>query len=110
VHLETSHESALCPVCGQQGISFLPLPDYYRENAQRHGYVHFGKGEMTSLDTYMCSSCGASDRERLYALWIDQQINATNILRGIKLIHFAPEPALSKKLRALNFLITRLQI
>jgi SAM-dependent methyltransferase len=100
--LETSHESALCPVCGEQDIFFLPLPDYYRENAQRHGYAHFGKGEMTSLLTYSCSNCGASDRERLYALWIDQHMAKGLFTKTTTLIHFAPEEALSKKLRQIN--------
>jgi SAM-dependent methyltransferase len=103
VQLETSHETALCPVCGQQDISFLPLPDYYHENAQRHGYAYFGKGEMTSLQTYSCSHCGASDRERLCALWIDQKISKSFFPKNTTLIHFALEAALSRKLKQLNF-------
>ena len=102
MQLETSHESALCPVCGQQDISFLPLPDYYRKNAHRHGYAHFGKGEMTSQLTYSCTNCGASDRERLYALWFDQQLSKGFFQNATKIIHFAPEAALSEKLKQLN--------
>lgn len=91
-----------CPVCRKQDMSFLPLPDYYRENAQRHGFSHFGKGEMTSLSSYSCSNCGASDRERLYALWIDQRISKCFFKKTTRLIHFAPEAALSEKLRKLD--------
>ncbi len=96
-------QSGWCPVCGNKPVTFLPLPDFYRDNAQRQGFVHFGKGEMTSHETYTCSSCGASDRERLYALWIDQQIGKEYFARGGRLIHFAPEAALSRKLRELGF-------
>ena len=94
--------STYCPICGIQDISFLPLPDFYRENVLRYGYVHFGKGEMTALETYTCANCGASDRERLYALWIDQQIEKIFFSEGSRVIHFAPESTLSKKLKGID--------
>lgn len=88
-----------CSVCGTKNVTFEPLSDFYRINATRHGYVHFGKGEMTALDTYSCGKCGASDRERLYAHWIVTTFtNNRAMLRG-KAIHFAPENALSTFLR-----------
>jgi SAM-dependent methyltransferase len=92
-----------CSVCAQKPASFLPLPDYYLDNARRHGYAHIGKGETVSLETYSCPNCGASDRERLYALWIDQQIEKKRFFKGASLIHFAPEEALSKKLKELGY-------
>lgn len=92
-----------CPVCGSQPASFTPLPEFYLDNARRHGFAHFGKGEMISLETYTCAHCGASDRERIYALWIDQQIEKKLFSTGTRAIHFAPEAALSKKLKDLGF-------
>ena len=92
-----------CPVCGSKQASFLPLPEFYRENARLHGYAHFEKGEMLSLDAYTCTNCGASDRERIYALWIDQQIEKKLFSNVTRAIHFAPEAALSKKLKGLGF-------
>ena len=94
--------SDTCSVCGQNRATFLPLPDYYRDHAERYGFVHFGKSEMTSLQTYSCSNCGASDRERLYAFWLDRQIESGIIRRGSRFIHFAPESALSKKIRGMG--------
>ena len=91
-----------CTVCGCKGVAFLPLPDVYRANALRHGFVHFGKGEMTAHDTYTCGHCGASDRERMYMLWIGQQIEKGFFNNCTRTIHFAPEAALSKRLRALR--------
>lgn len=97
------HQYSFCPVCNKTGASFSPLPEFYGKNARRHGYVHFGKGEMTPLETYSCTNCGASDRERLYAFWIDQQLAKNTFPKATILVHFAPEPALSRKLQALSF-------
>jgi len=94
--------SSRCPVCQTNRASFLPLPEHYRDHALRHGFAYFGKGEMTSHKTYTCSNCGASDRERMYMLWIEQQIEKKSFAMGARAIHFAPEAALSKKLRELG--------
>lgn len=94
---------AYCPVCGTKDTIYKPLPDYYRENSIKYGYIHFGRGEMTAVDTYSCSACGASDRERLYAYWIDKQIRSDFFYKGAKLLHFAPEAALSAKIKKSGF-------
>ena len=57
---------------------------------------------MLSVDAYTCSRCGASDRERIYALWIDQQLENKLFAKGTRTIHFAPEPALSRKLKGME--------
>ena len=92
------NNTTFCPVCNIYGMPFYPLPDLYRENAEKYGYKYFGCGEMTSLETYSCSSCGASDRERLYAVWLDREINKGRIGKNAHFIHFAPEYALSQKI------------
>ncbi|OIR15887.1 hypothetical protein GALL_33880 [mine drainage metagenome] len=90
-----------CPVCGSDQISFLPLPAFYLENARLHGFPHMENGEMLSLEKYTCNRCGASDRERIYALWVDQQLEKKTLSRFGKVMHFAPEAALSIKLKQL---------
>ncbi|CRI59811.1 methyltransferase domain-containing protein [Pseudomonas sp. CCOS 191] len=84
-----------CPVCNSKNAGFSPLSDFYRNSAEQYGYVHFGKGEMTALDTYSCTQCGASDRERLYAYWLASCYAAPGEASGGKAIHFAPEARLS---------------
>lgn len=88
-----------CPVCCTTGVTFNPLPDFYRQNAILHGYAHFGKGEMTALDTYSCSNCDSSDRERLYAYWLVAEINAGTFSSNAKAIHFAPEKSFADYIR-----------
>ena len=88
-----------CPVCGKKFRKFVPLPDYYRKMAEEHGFAFFGQGEMTAHETYSCPICGASDRERLYAFWIDYQVRRGQLNGARKIIHFAPEAQLSLKLR-----------
>ena len=94
-----------CPVCGSTGIRFLPLPGLYAEMAAKTGYRYFGQGEMTAVDTYSCPVCGASDRERLFALWLRDILREAGRDRPEgrpRLLHFAPEAALSEWLRAMN--------
>jgi SAM-dependent methyltransferase len=92
-----------CPVCGKANSGFSALPDYYRENALKYGYPYFGKGEMTTLETYSCINCGASDRERLYAYWIGFQLKDGKLSNKSRIIHFAPETALYNRLRTMNW-------
>jgi SAM-dependent methyltransferase len=92
-----------CPVCKQADVSFAAIPDFYRENARRYGFVHYGQGEMTAHDTYTCKRCGASDRERLYVYWMEQEIAAGRLYKGARVMHFAPEQAMSRVIRASQF-------
>ena len=92
-----------CSVCDKRDCGFGPLPDFYRANAEKYGYLHFGKAEMTALDTYFCSNCGASDRERLYAYYLQQQFSKKSSQH--KAIHFAPEHGLSNFIRQRNLFL-----
>lgn len=94
-----------CPVCGIKPSSFAPLPKFYLENARLHGFAYLDNAETLSLDAYSCTNCGASDRERFYALWIDQQTKNKSIPRNTHVIHFSPEAALSKKLKGIGFFV-----
>ncbi len=96
-----------CPVCNSSVKKFLPLPKFYEKNSKKHGFKHFGKAETINVEHYSCPKCGASDRERLYALYLEREVINKQHPRKISLIHFAPESALSKKLEELNFLAYR---
>lgn len=92
-----------CPVCKQANVTFAAIPEFYRENARRHGFVHYGQGEMTAHDSYTCTRCGATDRERLYVYWMEQEVAAGRLRQGAKVMHFAPEQAMSRLIRGSRF-------
>jgi SAM-dependent methyltransferase len=100
--LRRRQRRSVCPICGADGEGFDPLPDSYRQAAEHYGFVHFGKGEMTALATYFCRRCGASDRERLYAHWLQRCLDGGQLPHGIRVMHFAPEPMLTRYLRETN--------
>ncbi len=95
-------QASWCSVCDNQKASFLPLSEYYHHNASHYGFEHLENMEMLSLDEYSCNYCNASDRERLYALWIDQHFEKKIFSTISSIIHFAPEAVLSKKLKTLG--------
>jgi SAM-dependent methyltransferase len=80
-----------CPVCDIKHNRYEQLPSFYEENAKAYGYQYFGTGEMTAKSTYFCSKCWASDRERLYALYLRNTFNGNETF---SFYHFAPEEGL----------------
>src|ERR1700736_5742734 len=66
-----------CPVCDAADVPMLPLPFYYLREMDKNQYVHsLFLGETLNLEHYSCASCGASDRDRLYALYFRQALMA----------------------------------
>ena len=93
-----------CPICQSMGLGFKPLDNFFIEKYQSLGFKYYQDGEMTAVDTYSCEKCGASDRERLYAHWIDGEFSHSKSNRGQSVIHFAPEENLSRYLRSKIFI------
>ncbi|HEX4371793.1 MAG TPA: hypothetical protein VHZ50_00680, partial [Puia sp.] len=60
-----------CSVCGAVNVGMNPLPIYYLANYQKYKFVHnIFFTETTNLLYYSCKNCNASDRDRLYALYL----------------------------------------
>lgn len=85
-----------CPLCKNTTQDYSPLPNYYKENAEKNGFSYFGQCEMTAHNSYSCPQCWASDRERLYGYWLTKKLNNS---KDFSMIHFAPEKALSEWLQ-----------
>jgi glycosyltransferase involved in cell wall biosynthesis len=91
-----------CPVCGAANFRWHPLPNYYLNAWRKFGFKQSGACEMTPIHTYGCS-CGASDRERLYAFFLQEVMQAKEGFMPERMIHFAPEAALSRHIRAKGY-------
>lgn len=88
-----------CPVCDSRVIAFLPLPEFFRENQQKYGFP-FADSDAETCNTtaYLCPSCEASDRDRLYALYLGDYLKSLN---NAELVDFGPSEPLSAFIRRL---------
>lgn len=78
-----------CPICGNNIVKFKALDEHFLRNLDRHGYVHsIFLAETLNLFEYSCPKCGASDRERLYALYA--QSKRKELENGQKMLEIAP--------------------
>lgn len=73
--------AVFCPVCDKQYQAFLPFGIVKRERAK-------------------CPGCGLLERHRHLWLFLETQNIFSN--KSIRLLHWAPEPALYKKFRSLQ--------
>ncbi len=90
----------LCPVCDQL-VHFRPLDPEYVSQFERANCIHpLESFETLNVVEYSCPSCGASDRDRLYALFFKHS-RAQAKSKPARLLDFAPAAALSRFLRSL---------
>ena len=91
-----------CPVCGNHIKTFLPLPEFYTGNLQKNGWrFSFAENETLNYQYYLCPFCGASDRDRLCALYIQDHLKGAKTDGAVKIVDFAPSPPLSLFIREL---------
>lgn len=96
--LFSSGYSKECAVCGKKVKKFIPLPEYYANQAKRYNFKYtIEEAETISEKEYSCPHCGASDRDRLYALYLEKHINPA---KSYKILDIAPAPALRNYLKA----------
>lgn len=94
-----------CPVCYTDVASFLPLPEQFKGHVFIKGkeYLAYKEVEMLNGDEYACPNCGASDRERFYALYLANFFFKEHNTKKLKMVHFAPEASLKKFLSQFSF-------
>lgn len=94
-----------CPVCDTDVTSYLPLPDQYRGHVLIKGkkYFAYKETEMLNANDYSCSNCGASDRERFYALYMTNFFFKEHHTDELKMVHFAPEASFKNFLSNFSF-------
>ncbi len=89
-----------CPVCNSRVSAFKPIPEFFTENQQKYGYP-FAPEESETCNHlgYACPSCKAADRERLYALYLQNYLKELKESGGGKIIDFAPAAPLTSFIR-----------
>lgn len=88
-----------CPVCRSIFPNFLPLPTAYFQSASRLGVTYsFEDFETLNVGQYNCPNCFATDRDRLYALFVEHVLKPSD---GLRVLEIAPAEGLSRYLRAL---------
>jgi SAM-dependent methyltransferase len=91
-----------CPVCSRRVRGFDPLPRYYERELREHGCAYgFEDSETLNWRQYTCRRCGASDRERLMALYVRERFPGGGSPGPFRLVDFAPSPPLTGVLRQL---------
>lgn len=94
-----------CTVCGVHLRAFKPIWKSYLRKAQEVGYVYpLSSLETFNMSAYSCPACDASDRERLYALYLEGVFGSLDSQRRCRFVEFAPSIALRRKLQSYPFL------
>ncbi len=89
-----------CPVCDRYINHFLSLPEFYSLNAEKYGYrYNIKQAETLNHNAYSCPVCGASDRDRLFALYLQTYFSRTKKDEQISILDIAPSAPLSRYIR-----------
>src|SRR5262245_16972869 len=89
-----------CTVCGTSLKAFKPIWKSYIRKINESNYVYpLSAIETFNKEAYSCPACDASDRERLYAIYFEEVLSAASRDQPLRMIEFAPSPALRRKLR-----------
>jgi SAM-dependent methyltransferase len=83
-----------CPICETRLRAFKPLTPRYEKLTREAGYYPLSRIETFNAAAYYCPSCDATDRERLYALYLERILASLDPRHGYRLIEFAPGSAL----------------
>jgi SAM-dependent methyltransferase len=102
-----------CSVCNGKNVSMIPLyishADVikkffieYQKNQTVHNIFHY---ETFNMNAFTCSNCGANDKDRLYALYMDIFLKQNNVT-NLNMLDIAPTPQLTgflKKKQQINY-------
>ncbi|MDA8414375.1 MAG: class I SAM-dependent methyltransferase [Desulfobacteraceae bacterium] len=98
----------VCPVCQQVVRKFRPIPSYYLKNLTKYGgSTDFSRYETLNYKEYSCPDCGASDRDRLYALYLKLKFQDSSAQEQFTFIDFAPSGSLARIIRPIKGIIYR---
>jgi dTDP-4-amino-4,6-dideoxygalactose transaminase len=90
-----------CPVCEDRVPGFSPLPEFYFHDLEAHGSdLRVPDFETCNFEAYQCPHCGATDRDRLYALYLAAKLPQEDSQQpNFALLDIAPSGPLSGFIR-----------
>jgi len=89
-----------CPVCERKVAAFRPLSAFYYEQWEKHCFEPVAKQDETcNVTAYSCPHCNASDRDRLFSLFLRERLPRHRPAEEFALVDFAPAPALSNHIK-----------
>ncbi|HEX5220148.1 MAG TPA: methyltransferase domain-containing protein [Verrucomicrobiae bacterium] len=90
-----------CPACEDRVPGFSPLPDFYFQQLEEHGSdLHVTQFETINSNAYQCTHCGATDRDRLYALYLGDRLPRSEVQQtDFHLLDIAPSATLSRHIK-----------
>lgn len=92
-----------CPVCNSDIEKFLPMSWSFLKNLDDNCCIHsIFAAETFNMIKYSCSICSATDRDRLYSLYINERFANLDQSQRYSFIEFAPR--LSKKINSYPFI------
>jgi len=72
----SDNKSFYCPVCNKHVTQFLQISDYLDDMLDKYGFFHSVYCiETLNRKAYSCPHCHASDRDRLYAIYIEKRLH-----------------------------------
>jgi len=90
-----------CPACEDRVPGFSPLPEFYSRELISHGSdLQIADFETCNKNAYQCPHCGATDRDRLFALYLSRRLPKSFALQAnYKLLDIAPSRPLADFIR-----------
>jgi SAM-dependent methyltransferase len=93
----------LCPCCENSIEAFLPIPQAYVRECEARGVEHPLDGwETLNLEAYLCPVCGATDRDRLQVLFLQEffaQRRKDSRSQRVNVLEIAPNTPVAKWLQ-----------
>jgi SAM-dependent methyltransferase len=87
-----------CPVCLSRGIPMFPMPFYFFSEWDRNKTLRSPfRAETLNMEHYSCGFCGASDRDRLYALYFGRVLSGQS--HDLAVLEIAPAHSLTRFLK-----------
>lgn len=91
-----------CSVCDRRVAFFLPLDEEFLAEQRRHGFEFSPtEAETCNQKNYLCPHCEATDRERLYALYLREYVRDLTPTAPATIVDFAPSYPLSNFIKRL---------